>query len=488
MKVIKNILYCTLLLLLYSCNDDDATAINDKEFVRFGLLLDTDGEILSFPKTATNIAEVNQYTHKSIGTIKIPVVLTAGLKDTPTDIFYEVTTEGNFTGFRISPTEKITIGAGKLTDTIRISFDSKWSDSNVNKIKLKIIRTSDEEVGIGWPNSQRKMDELTVTLGDLTGIDFFFTKSLYQITGIVNEEILIPVRFSQPVTNNMVGTSDLIEAEFIRVSFLDGDSERYNYSIEMLPFTDGATEVIYKFKVLQSVAGASSIKLSLNRNLTNFFALGGIKVATILKSSNPPRSVDVARNWYNVSEPLYRTFGKSWYADPVTGNCRWSTFNCFTKPVVVATGSPFNNGLGYHKYQIAFISNNPPIGTNPFDFRRYYNNSEVSSPGYNIDSALEFFPENGNSTTNGTVRLVPQIITLKRSSNDATIEIPISGQGTYYFNAADNRWEMYLEVHCDETLINGNNDVIRKMYIYSNNNNSANPPDLTTACSSRVNL
>ena len=135
MKVIKNIFYCALLLLFYSCNNDDATAINDKEFVRFGLLLDANGQILSFPKTATNIEEVNQYTHKSMGTIKIPVVLTAGLKNTPTDIFYEVTTEGSFTGFRISPAEKVTIGAGKLTDTIRISFDSKWSNFNVNKIK-----------------------------------------------------------------------------------------------------------------------------------------------------------------------------------------------------------------------------------------------------------------------------------------------------------------------------------------------------------------
>ena len=200
------------------------------------------------------------------------------------------------------------------------------------------------------------------------------------------------------------------------------------------------------------------------------------------------REGNPAANWYNLADSFYRTFGKSWYFNTTDGICKWSSFFAITKPVPVPAGSPFDNGQGYHKYKIGFVANNLPVGTNAFDFNRFYDGTNVSSPAFTIREALEFFPANGNSLTNGVVKVIPQTLIFVRTSNNTSVPLPICGSGNYNFNSVLNRWEMYLEIHCDETAINGNSDVVRAMYIYSNNNNSANPTNLTIPCSNRVTL
>ena len=473
-------------IVLSNCTKHDLLE-TESAFVRFGLLVNANGQALEFPEVNASIAETNVFDQISLKTLKIPVILTGPLRDAPVEVFYEVVSEGSFTEFTVSPSNSVVFEPGTLTDTVQISFQNRWSQAEVNSIKIKITGTSDANLAIGWPNQNNRMDEVTVILGDLEVTKYFFAQNLYNLSGTVNEELLIPINFSQPITNAAIGDFDFISASFEALSECDGDGVAFDYTLEQLPFEDGASTIFYKLKLLEATPFASNLKLSLNTGLTDF-ELFGVSQTNIFKPDFVVRQGDVATHFYNVADVLYRTYGKAWYFNPAENGCDWSNFNTFTKPVPVPAGSEFDNGSGYHKYKIGFVGNTPPIGTNPFDLRRFYGNANVSSPGYNIAQAIEFFPENGNSTTQGTVKIISQTLTFIKSSNDQAVTVPICGNGNYYFESANNRWVIYLELHCDETQINGNNDIVKRMYIYSNNNNYVDPQALSDPCAQRINL
>lgn len=488
MKDIKNIiLLFTILLAFLGCTKDVDLEIEHLNFVRFSLLLDKNQEILEFPKFNPDISETAIYTHVSTKIIKIPIAVTSKIRTSPIDVFYTIQTEGNFTDFTVLPANKVTIPAGKLVDTLRISINSRWQGVGYNKIKLKITSTSDPSIQIGWKNAANKMDQLTIILGDLNKTRYFFEQNLYNLSGIANEELLIPIRFSQPVTNAMIGNFNFIQDQFVALSNCDGASSNFTYSLTKMPFVDGDTKLFYKFKLLSTTQFASNLRLTLNTGLTDFVPFGTV-ISDIKKDELIVRQGNPAANWYNVADSFYRTFGKAWYFSSSDGFCRWSTFSTFTKPVAVPAGSLFDNGQGFHRYKIGFVGNNLPVGTNAFDFARFYDGASNASPAFTIVEALEFFPANGNSLTNGVVKVIPQTLTFVRISNNSTVSVPICGSGNYSFNTIVNRWEMYLEINCNETAINGNANVIRRMYIYSNNNSTANPANLTSLCSNRISL
>lgn len=487
MKDIKIIIAILFLLLFIGACTENSNEQEEYNFVRFGLLVNPNGQIIEYPNAKQNIPETDTYNHVTIRTIKIPVVLTSKLKNTPTDVFYEINTEGNFNEFVASPQNKITIPAGKLVDTLRITFKNNWKEANANKIKIKIIGTSDPSITIGWPNSVKKMNMLTINLGDLEKTRYFFNQNIYSLAGVENEELLIPILFSQPVTNAIIGNFNFIKPTFEVLSACDGLGSSFKYSLERMPFTDGVSQIFYKFKLLETTPFASNLKLNLNIGLNNFI-LFGANQTSLLKPLNVNRQGDVAVNFYNSADLFYRTFGKAWYFNTSTNLCDWSDFNTFTKPVPVPLDSEFDNGKGFHKYRIGFVANNAPIGTNPFDLRRFYAGANVSSPGYTVMQALDFFPDNGTSTSKGIVKIVPQVLSFIKTSNGATINIPICGSGNYFYESVKNRWVIYLELHCDETLLNGNSDVIKPMYIYSNNNGYADPDALSLPCPKRSNL
>ena len=489
MKAIKKTAFLLFLVaLIFGCTNKDASDYQDNfNFVRFGLQVNTNGQVLVFPQVQQELPEVDAYTHISTSTIRVPIVMTSALKSTATEIFYTIEAEGSFTGYQIAPVQKVIIPAGKLIDTLRISFNARWQSANVDKIKLKIVSTSDPNLNIGWKNSPRKMDALTIILGNLAKTRYNFVQNLYQIQGTINDELLIPINFSQPITNAMIGNFDFITPVFAG-SVCDGASSVYNYSLIRQPFTDGALQLFYKLKILSTTPFLSNLRLTLNTGIPDFEVLG-INQTVVSKPEVVSRQGDVAANWYNTADALNRTYCRPWYYDPATMQCRYGTLSqMFTKPVAVQPGSINDNGFGYHKYKIGFVGNTPPIGTNPFDFQRYYGSASTASPAFNILEALEFFPANGTSLTNGIVKVVAQTLTFVKLSNGQNINVPICGIGTYYFNSTTNRFEMYLDIHCDETAINGNNDVVRSMYIYRNNVAFAAPANLPTACSNRITL
>ena len=487
MKAIKKTAFLLILgAIIYGCTNKDASNYQENfNFVRFGLQVDINNKQLIYPQVQQDIPEIDAYTHLSTRTIRIPIVMTSALKSTATEVFYTIETEGTFTGYQIVPVQKVIIPAGKLIDTLRISFNARWQSANVNKIKLKIVSTSDLNLNIGWKNSPRKMDVLTITLGDLAKTKYNFAQNLYQIQGNINDELLIPINFSQPITNAMIGNFDFITPAFSG-SVCDGASAVYNYAIVRQPFIDGVSQIFYKLKILSTTPFLSNLRLTLNSGITDFDVLG-INQTIVSKPESVSRQGDVAANWYNTADALNRTYCRPWYYDSATMQCRYGNLSqMFTKPVIVQPGSINDNGFGYHKYKIGFVGNTPPIGTNPFDFQRFYGGTSNSSPAFNILEALEFFPENGTSLTNGIVKVVAQTLTFVKTSNSQSINVPICGIGTYYFNSATNRFEMYLDIHCDETAINGNSNVIRSMYIYRNNASAPVPANLPIACSNRL--
>lgn len=487
MKAIKIIILSLFVAVVLTNCTENETPVLENSFVRFGLLVNTNGQALEFPQVNQSLIETETFNQVNLRTLKVPIVLSSALRDAPVEVFYEITNSGNYNGFTVSPANSVIIEAGTLTDTVEVSFQSRWNQATDNSIKLRITGTSDPSVQIGFPNEVRKMDELTVVLGDLESTRYFFNQNLYNLTGTLNEELFIPISFSQPITNSTIGDFNFIETSFEAVSSCDGDGAQFDFTLERLPFQDGATTIIYKLKVLEATPFASNLKLSLTSGLTDY-VIFGTNQTNVFKPDFVARQGDVAKHFYNTADAFYRTFGKAWYLNPSTNQCDWSDFNAFTKPVAVPQGSEFDNGNGFHKYRIGFVANTPPIGTNPFDLRRFYSGANVTSPGYNISQAIEFFPENGNSTTRGTVKVIAQTLTFIRSSNSTAVNVSICGSGNYFFDASNNRWVIYLELNADETQINGNSNVIKPMYIYSNNNNYVDPPALDVACATRLNL
>ena len=470
--------------IFIGCTKHEEDFSGNYNFIRFGLLLDVNNKPIQYPSVRPDLKEVAIYKTDKITTIKIPVVMTSLLQDKPTDVFYEVVSEGDFSDFSISPSAKITIPAGKLVDTIQIKFNSRWITPDINKIKLKIKSTSNPNLNIGWNNRADKLDEITIILGNLDVKKYNFKQNIYFISGQANEEVLIPIQFSQPVSNALIGNFNFVSVQFSPVSLCDNTNNNFQYSIIREPFIDGATTVFYKIKILQATTQITNLRLTLNVGLLNFETTG--ITTTFVRNEINASIGNPAGNWYNTSDPLHRTYGKSWYFNVTDNACRWQNFFAFTKSVPVPAGSIYDNGQGFHKFKIGFVGNALPIGTNPFDFTRFYGGASNESPAFTIPEAIEFFPTNGNSTTTGTVKVIPQTTTFIRLSTGSAVQIPICGSGNYYFNGAFNRWEMYLEIRCDETAINGNNNVVKRMYIYSNNNNTSNPANLSASCSNRI--
>ena len=485
MKAIKifTVLFAAILLGCKT-NDDASFDSLDVSFVRFSLLVDNNGNALQYPQNNGSLLEVDEYVHNTVNTIKIPIKLSTS-NELNVNVDYSIEANGSFAEYSVTPQSTVQLSSEKPVDTIFIRFSGRWNDTEENSLNFAITGVNNNKVAIGWPRDANKKDKLKVTLGNLEKVTYQLSTNLVNLAGNLNEEAFVDVLFAQPIYNADLENVALFTETFEAISVCDGDGATFNYALEQLPFEEGATKVTYKLTVLETTPFEANLQLSLVESFGQNFELSGQAVTQFRKAANSVRSGNPASNWHNISDPLHRTWGEGWIFDATDNRCEWSNFNAFTKPVAVPPGSEFDNGNGYHKYKIGFVGNNPPIGTNPFNFRRFYTNASVSSPAYTLAEALEFFPENTNSTVKGLVKVIPQTLSFVRSSDDVTFAVPICGNGTYEFNAANNRWEMFLEIHSDETQLNGLNDVVRYMYIFTVNS-STDPPNLAEPCAAPI--
>lgn len=497
MKVTKYYIFCFVLLTSFmACEDDKAlpeTTLEDS-FVRFSFQVNQNDEVLVYPDRSPSTSELGDYTFQKRDTLRIPVV--ASSKDEWNDnltvdfsaVFSSTFIEQNFQIFPES--RSLQFSKTSPTDTITVIPFSRFENLNQEKITFNITSVSNPAFSLGYDRGFLPLDEFTLNIGDTQPIAYALENVNFNLNGEAGESINFDVIFDQLVTQTDVDGLDFLSTEFVQFACDEGLAAEFEFEINQSPIEGVSKRINFSLSLTEDAPGfGTNLNIRLNDvGNPNFERQGNTLISVNTPEETVMRSGDPASNWYNATNIFYRTFGKAWYFNETDQACDWQNFATFTRPVDVTPGSEFDNGQGFHKYKIGFRNvianpNGNVIGTNPFNLRRYYDGASALSPAYNQLESIEFFPENGNNPNQGSVKVVSQTLVFIVDENDVDVEytIPMCGSGTYNFNAAENRWEMFVTIITDETAIGGSNNAEKKMFIYSENV-SDDPPLLNEDC------
>ncbi|WP_124979792.1 hypothetical protein [Nonlabens xiamenensis] len=487
MKAIKYLI-CVLLMLFISCDRDDDRAYTNEDgrFVRFYLQTDRNNQPLEAPQIDLGAIALNVFEKDDIKQLKIPVALTSAPLSEPVQINFN-TIADNLNGFEINPASQLSFEGSQLVDTIFVSLNERYDPSLNPQLKFELISSSDPNINLGTPNEQLPLDELTINFVDYQLTYELATPSRVDLAGTNGEEVQINIAFP----------NGFIDSEVDPFSLLSETQSNFIYQLTPLP-NDANDEISFKFQVGQDFTDNDLLyKTGLILNEIPGYSRTGNPVINLLRDPITPRerSVNTAANFYDVSNPFYRTFGVNWMDFNEDGLCEWRDFNAFTVPVIVSADDPnaiLGDDMGtadpsddiyYHAFRLGFES---PVSntTNPFNLRRWFTN-ESSNPdissGLNIVPALEFYPENGNSNTMGTVQVLDQTIQIgTTATNGGIIEfITISGSGTYQ-EISPGVFEIILEFNATNSrLFGGTRTAFYHIY---NTNTFTDPPLLTESC------
>jgi hypothetical protein len=468
--------------MILSCSKDDSDAKFDiQPFVRFNFLVNSNNEPLVYPQVNSGLIPKNNYTNKSVKTLKIPVTLSSSKLKNSVTINYSITSSGNSNSFTINPLNKVTFQDTKLTDTIYLSFNERWSSNQT--ITLKLEDASDTSINIGNLNDSNTNDVFTISLEDIN-TTYTLPSNRVEIKGEQGETLMFNVNFPNGFILSEINTDAIFE-------FLNG----FDYTLEIEKIADDKSFITYKLTLNEDIQNDNVYyQTIINLKDSDTYSTTGNTVLQIVKPIVTPRdnSVNTAANFYNLSDSFNRTYGETWNDFNKDGICQWSSFNTFTYPVVVSADSPNailydNKGTVdtsddvYHDaFKIGFKTPNAiTTTTNSFNLKRWFSNestSGINSPGFDINPALEFFPENGNSTTKGTVLVIPQYITIS-GTNGNSYSIAISGEGTYE-EYSSGFFELKFQLKATNDLLFGG--TVTAEYRLYNNNSYPDPEDLTT--------
>lgn len=477
-----------VILLFASCSKDDYRLEGEKTspFLRFNFMTKSDGIPLEYPAVNASLVPKTSYENTSVKTLKIPVALTSfSLKETVTANFSASTT-GSAETFSVNPKTELVFQPNKLTDTIFVSFDKRWNENQ--SILLKLETASDPEIHIGNLNTEAINDTFRIDLGKVT-TNYTFPVNQFLIKGEVGEVIDFKVNFPNGFFPSEIEANSMFK-------FQNG----FEYSLTHDDFGDNRSSINYHLTILEDLQNDDAryeSKINLVTN-SNYNATGNISL-TIAKPIKSPRDIQAnpASHFSDLATPFYLTYGEHWFDR--NGTCSWQTFNALTFPVTVSKDS--ENAILYSDngttnpnddvYHDAFkIGFNVASGTNTinsFGLKRWFSNESGSaaiSPGFNITSALEFFPENGNSKTQGTVLVIPQDISIG-SSRDNTYLIAISGEGTYK-EISDGLFEISFELKLTNDKLFGG--TVSTQYRMFNNRSYPKPAPLSIDCPKEVTL
>ena len=474
-------------LLITSCSKDDYKLGSEIDpFLRFNFLA-KDNVPLEYPAVNGSLAPLSTYVNSSVKTLKVPVALTTrNLKSAVTANFSAVSSTGDNESFTVNPVSQLLFEGNKVTDTIFVSFDKRWTDNQ--SITLKLETVSDPAVHIGNLNTEYPNDTFKIDLGEIK-TNYTFPVNQYVIQGVVGETIDFKVNFP-----NGFFPSEIENASIFK--FQNG----FEYALTHDDYGDNRSSVTYHLTLLEDLQNDDAryeSKITLV-NIPNYNATGSINL-TIVKPTKSPRDLQAypASKFTDPTNAFYLTYGEHWFNN--NGNCTWQTFNALTFPVVVTkdnenailysdkgTANP-NDDVYHDAFKIGF---NVATGTNTinsFGLKRWFSNESGSaaiSPGFNITSALEFFPENGNSKTQGTVLVIPQDLTIGSSASNTHI-IAISGEGTYKEISA-GLFEISFELKLtNDKLFGGTVSTQYRMY---NNRVYPKPTALSIPCPKEVTL
>lgn len=474
-------------LLITSCSKDDYKLGSEIDpFLRFNFLA-KDNVPLEYPAVNGSLAPQSTYVNSSVKTLKVPVALTTrNLKSAVTANFSAVSSTGDNESFTVNPVSQLVFEGNKVTDTIFVSFDKRWTDNQ--SITLKLETVSDPAVHIGNLNTEYPNDTFKIDLGEIK-TNYTFPVNQYVIQGVVGETIDFKVNFP-----NGFFPSEIENASIFK--FQNG----FEYALTHDDYGDNRNSVTYHLTLLEDLQNDDAryeSKITLV-NIPNYNATGSINL-TIVKPIKSTRDLHAypASKFTDPTNAFYLTYGEHWFNN--NGNCTWQTFNALTFPVVVTkdnenailysdkgTANP-NDDVYHDAFKIGFNVATGPNTVNSFGLKRWFSNESGSaaiSPGFNITSALEFFPENGNSKTQGTVLVIPQDLTIGSSATNTHI-IAISGEGTYKEISA-GLFEISFELKLtNDKLFGGTVTTQYRMY---NNRVYPKPTALSIPCPKEVTL
>lgn len=483
------------LISLSSCqDDDDALPMFDQDFVRFSFFVNNNNEPFVFPQQAQNVLERSSFNFQKRDTLRIPVVLTSRDLSAPVSVSFESSLM-NIASEDVSilpENQALQFSSARPSDTIYIVPKRRFSEANDARIMLELTESSNESILLGYPRENNRLDRFEIILLPTAPVVYTLEEKSISFEGVEGETHQLRVLFDQLVSPEEVEGISFLEGEFAQFVCDDGLQITYDFELNKQDFVGDSRSLVYVFEVLQDVQNfSSSLNIRLQNVANDNFVRTGNSLVNISKTVNTiEREGDIAKDWYNVSTNFHLTYGRAWYFNENNNQCRWQTFQAFTRPVEVPAGSEFDNGQGFHKYKIGFrnIIANPQgniIGTNPFNFRRFYDGASTLSPAYNLTEAIEFFPNPEDNGATGVVSVISQ--TLVFLVGDDQIQVPICGSGTYQFNQTLNVWEMFVTIIADETEINGNSFVEKHLFIYSSNV-AGNPENLDVDCSPYINF
>ena len=497
MKGIRWYFICIVWLIIACDNDYDRTFTGaDGEFVRFFVLVDNDNNVLEYPQVNGGIVPVEVYNKTKLGQLKLPVALTKAEVNSDITVNFETAVTGNLEGLSFNPENTLVFTQDKLIDTIFINFNSSWNGLNAPKIELELTNSSDPSVNLGMPNEQVTYKRFTINLNDVN-FNYTLEKSLEEIVGTVNEEILIDVHFP-----NGFFAEDIANIDLLDEIENDPNAQDIGYTLAVESVNEDENTVTYKYTVTQDLDESFLFETKFELADIQGYDKSGITQITIRKPIQVDRdnSVNTAANFYNLDDPFYRTFGENWMDFNEDGVCAWQAFNTFTYPVVVDASHPNavqfsgmdtpndpSDDVYHHAFRVGFNSPNAGNTTNSFNLKRWFNNESnnaANSPGFNIIEALDFFPENGNSTTNGFVQVVAQDIVIA-GTNGNSYTISISGGGTYS-EISTGIFEIQFELQANNsTLFGGSRTSIYYLY---NTPNFVEPMPISEPCFIPVDL
>jgi len=493
MKGIKHILFFGVLMSVFTCTTDESKVYNnsDGRFVRFLVVTNSNNEILEFPETRAIAPTTSNYEKRDLKTLKIPVALTSEPFEDTVTVNYEIASSG-IENFEIFPVNAVSFTSERLVDTIFINFNERW-DSTLNpEIQLRLTQSSDPNIAIGMPNSNAQNNEFNLFFEELPELTYGFeTPNQVEIIGNEGEV----VNFSVTFPNGYLAT------ELDGITLIEEVSSGFAYSLEQLPLED-SDQIDYQVTLNESI-NIDELEFVLQFSLIDLdnFVATGSNTFTIKKPVIVPRDIDLntASNFYDVSNSFYRTFGINWMDFNEDNNCEWRDFNAFTVPVVVKANNPNailfddmgtsdeSDDIYHHAFRIGFVSPTSGNTTSPFNLKRWFNNestSEENSPGFNIAEALEFFPENGSSSTNGLVQVIEQDLIISGTSGNSYV-IGISGSGTYFENNS-GIFEIELELNAfNQELFGGTRTSQYRIY---NSQDFMDPELLTIDCFEPIDL
>ena len=489
MKAIKTLLLFLSLLAITNCDKEDDRIFDDSNgrFVRFFLQTDANGNPLQAPDVSLASTAVATYDKANIKTLRIPVALTSQPLSEDVTVTYTAEVIG-LNNIELEPANQFTFSGSQLVDTLYVKINELYDPSVSPSITLKLTGVNDASINLGMPNEQSPNDQLTINFQEVDLNYAISSPSRVDVTGAAGEEFTVTVDFPNGYLSSNIQNQE----------FFTETQSNFSYTLTREPLISD-DQVEFTFTINQDFMDDDLLyKTSFAINAIDGYRQSGTPSITFIRDPKTPRdkTLNTASQFYNTSDPFYRTFGVHWFNDNADNICKWRDFNAFTNPVVVSAEDPNavladdrgtsdpSDDLYYHAFRISFNANNAGFTTNPFDLKRWFTNESTNtdnSPGFNMTPALEFFPEDGISSLQGTVQVIEQTLRIGTSANNGGITefLNISGAGTYK-EIAPGLMEITIDVSVtNNRLFGGTRTDTYRIY---NSSNFTDPAPLSIDC------